>query len=152
AGHGIQVAGNNYLIPVDADIQEEYDTSFLGINVSDVLRVMENAGSRFNMMLLDACRDNPFERRFRSAGGSRGLAAIEAPRGALLAYATAPGKTAADGNGTNGLFTAEILKALSRPDRPIEDVLKEAGAGVERESANKQVPWINSSYRGKFYL
>jgi uncharacterized caspase-like protein len=152
AGHGIQTAGNNYLIPIDADIQEEYDTSFLGINVNDVLRVMESAGTRFNMLLLDACRDNPFERRFRSAGGSRGLAPIEAPRGALIAFATAPGKTAADGDGTNGLFTAEFLKAVARPGQSIDEMLKETGAGVEKASGNKQVPWINSSYRGKFYL
>ena len=152
AGHGIQTAGNNYLIPIDADIQEEYDTSFLGINVNDVLRVMEGAGTRFNMLLLDACRDNPFERRFRSAGGSRGLAPIEAPRGALIAFATAPGKTAADGDGTNGLFTSEFLKAIARPGHSIDEMLKETGAGVEKASGNKQVPWINSSYRGKFYL
>jgi len=151
AGHGIQVGGNNFLIPVDADIQDEHDTSFLGINVNDVMRAMEGAGSRFNMMLLDACRDNPFERSFRSTA-ARGLAAIDAPRGALVAYATAPGKTAADGDGVNGLFTAELLKAMARTELPIDEVLKEAGAGVERASANKQVPWVNSSYRGKFFL
>lgn len=151
AGHGIQVAGNNFLIPVDADIQDEHDTSFLGINVNDVMRAMESAGSRFNMMLLDACRDNPFERGFRSIT-SRGLAAIDTPRGALVAYATAPGKTAADGDGVNGLFTSELLKAMARTELPIDEVLKEAGAGVEKASANKQVPWVNSSYRGKFFL
>jgi hypothetical protein len=151
AGHGIQVAGANYLIPVDADITEEAAASMLGIDLQQVLRVMENAGSRLSMVFLDACRDNPFERAFRSSG-ARGLAAVDAPRGTLLAYATAPGKTAADGIGTNGLFTAELLKAMSHPDLTIDEVLKLAGSGVEKASGNKQVPWINSSYRGKFYF
>jgi hypothetical protein len=151
AGHGIQVAGANYLIPVEADITEEAAASMLGVDLQQVLRVMENAGSRLSMVFLDACRDNPFERAFRS-GGARGLAAVDAPRGTLLAYATAPGKTAADGDGANGLFTAELLKAMSRPGLTIDEVLKEAGAGVEKASGNKQVPWINSSYRGKFYF
>jgi hypothetical protein len=149
AGHGIQVGGANYLIPVEADIAEEHDASLLGIDVQQVLRVMENAGSRFNMVFLDACRDNPFERQFRSAG-ARGLAPIDAPRGTLIAYATAPGKTAADGDGSNGLFTAELLKAMSRPGLGVEEVLKQAGAGVEKASNNRQVPWINSSFRGRF--
>jgi uncharacterized caspase-like protein len=94
AGHGVQVRGRNYLIPIEADIADENDAGLLAIDLESVQHVMEDAGVRLSLFILDACRDDPFERRFRSAG-SRGLAPVDAARGSVIAYATAPGKTAA---------------------------------------------------------
>jgi len=150
AGHGIQVKGSNYLIPVDADIKTEYDAAFLSINVSDVLRMMDEASSRLNLVILDACRDNPYQRQLRSP--SAGLAPVEAPRGTMVGYATAPGKTAADGDSDNGLYTGELLKAMATPGLKVEDVFKRAGAAVEAASGNRQTPWVHSSFRGDFYF
>lgn len=152
AGHGMQVRGHNYLIPVDAEISDENDTALLAIDLETVQHEMEAAGVRLSLYILDACRDNPFEKRFRSAG-SRGLAPIDAARGTVIAFATAPGKTAADGDGGgHGLFTGELLKAVVRPGLELEEVLKETAAGVERASKNQQTPWYNSAFHGRFYF
>jgi formylglycine-generating enzyme required for sulfatase activity len=150
AGHGVQVKGSNYLVPVDADIKTEHDAAFLSINVADILRLMDDASSRLNLVILDACRDNPYQRSLRSTAS--GLAPVEAPRGTLVAYATAPGKTAADGEASNGLYTSELLKAMAIPGLKVEDVFKRAGAGVEVASNNRQTPWVHSSFRGEFYF
>jgi len=151
AGHGVQVRGSNFLVPVDADIKTEHEAGFLSINLADVLRLMDEASSRLNLVILDACRDNPYQRSMRSSS-SAGLAPVEAPRGTLVAYATAPGKTAADGDSGNGLYTAELLKAMAIPGLKVEEVFKRAGAGVEFASGNKQTPWVHSSFRGEFYF
>jgi hypothetical protein len=95
AGHGMQVKGRNYLIPVDASIDTESDVKFEAMNAGLILGKMEDAGNQINIVILDACRDNPFARRFRSA--RRGLARMDAPKGSLVAYATSPGSVAADG-------------------------------------------------------
>ncbi|MBW8004048.1 MAG: hypothetical protein FVQ80_18990 [Planctomycetes bacterium] len=97
AGHGMQIGGRNYLIPVDADIKAEDEVRFQSIDAGLVLGKMESAGNRTNIVILDACRDNPFQRSFRSS--SRGLAVVEAPRGSLVVYATSPGSVAAEGKG-----------------------------------------------------
>jgi len=110
AGHGLQVAGRNYMVPVDATIKSESEVEVESVDVASVLARMETARNRLNIVVLDACRDNPFGRSFRSA--ARGLAAIDAPSGTLIAYATAPGKLARDGEGANGLYTAELLRAI----------------------------------------
>ena len=95
AGHGMQVRGKNYLIPIDAEIENESSVVSEAVDVDQVLNQIGPA--RLSMVILDACRNNPFERKFRSSAGG-GLAQIDAPTGTLLAYATAPGKVAADGN------------------------------------------------------
>jgi len=149
AGHGIQVKGANYLIPVDADVKTDYDAAFLSINVADVLRLMDEAGSRLNLVILDACRDNPYQQLRTS---SAGLAPVDAPRASMIAYATAPGRTAADGDASNGLYTGALLKAMSVPGLKVEDVFKQVGGEVERASANRQTPWVHSSFRGEFHF
>ena len=113
AGHGVQVDGANFLVPVGAELDSELSFSFEALDVRHVLNAMENAGSRLNLVILDACRNNPFERRLR--GQSNGLAAIDAASGTLIAYATAPGSVAADGDGKNGLYTEALLGALEEP-------------------------------------
>lgn len=151
AGHGIQVRGKNYLIPIDANIAIENDVALAALDLEVFQQAMEDAGVRLSLFILDACRDNPFERRFRSAG-SHGLAPVDAARGTLIAFATAPGKTAADGSGDHGLYTAQLLMTIVKPGLTLEEVLKEIAEAVERASGNRQTPWYNSAFHGQFYF
>jgi len=150
AGHGMQVNGKNYLVPVDAEIATEQTVRLEAVDVDAVLDQMSAAQARVNIVVLDACRNNPFERRFR--GQSGGLASMDAPAGSYIAYATAPGKVAADGAGNNGLYTSELLAALDTPNAKIEDVFKHVRASVMEKSAGQQTPWESSSLTGDFYF
>ena len=115
-----------------------------------VLGKMEDAENDLNIVVLDACRDNPFSRSFRSS--ERGLAKMDAPKGSLIACATAPGSVAADGTGKNGIYTKYLLKHMKTPDLTIERVLKMVRIDVMDETGDKQVPWESSSLRGDFYF
>ena len=150
AGHGIQAKGKNYLLPIDASIQHEGSLRSEGVDVDAVLDQIASTGSQVNIVVLDACRNNPFERKFRSVGG--GLAQIDAPKGTLIAYATAPGKTASDGSGKNGLYTQELLQALRQPGAKVEEVFKKVRIEVARGSNDAQIPWESSSLTGDFYF
>lgn len=150
AGHGVQVGGENYLIPLKARIEGQPDLELEGIRVTRVLAEMEKANNGMNIVILDACRNNPFARSFRSV--SRGLAHMSAPYGTLLAYATAPGSVAADGDGDNGLYTSEILGAINTPGLRVEDVFKRVRRKVRKKSRGKQVPWESTSIEGDFYF
>lgn len=150
AGHGIQLRGRNYLIPVDADIQSETDVEDQGVDANLMLGMMDEAGNGLNVIILDACRNNPFGRSFRSA--SNGLAQMDAPSGTLIAYATAPGSVASDGNTRNGLYTQELLKNMLVPGLKIEEVFKRVRISVRNSSAGKQTPWESSSLTGDFYF
>ena len=148
AGHGMQVRGKNYLIPVNADIEQEDEVEDQSVDANLVLAKMESARSSLNLMILDACRNNPFPRRFRSA--TQGLAQMEAPTGTLIAFATAPGAIAADGDGANGVYTKHLLANIGRAGLPIEQLFKEVRIGVTRETNHRQVPWESSSLIGNF--
>lgn len=150
AGHGFQVNGRNFLVPVDANITTEQSVRLQAVDADVVIDQMIAARSAVNMVILDACRNNPFERRFRSTGG--GLAQINAPQGTLIAYATAPGRVAADGDGANGLYTEELLRAMAEPGLKVEDVFKQARIRVARRSNDQQIPWEASSLVGDFYF
>ncbi|MBC8792929.1 MAG: hypothetical protein C6Y20_15105 [Tagaea sp. CACIAM 22H2] len=150
AGHGLQVQGRNYLVPVDARITSEQRVRLETLDVEAVLDQMAAAKARVSMVILDACRNNPFERRFRSTGG--GLAQINAPEGTLIAYATAPGRVAADGDGDNGLYTRALLRALGEPGLKVEEVFKQVRIDVARASNGAQVPWEASSLTGDFFF
>ena len=150
AGHGVQLRGRNYLIPVDADIQSETDVEDQGVDTNLMLGMMDEAGNGFNVVILDACRNNPFSRSFRSA--SNGLAQMDAPTGTLIAYATAPGSVASDGNARNGLYTQELLKNMLVPGLSIEEVFKRVRIAVRNSTAGKQTPWEASSLTGDFYF
>jgi hypothetical protein len=151
AGHGIQVGGKNYLIPTKAQIFAEEEVEYEGVDVGFVMSQMEIARNRMNIIILDACRNNPFARSWRSAGGG-GLAFIDAPAGTLIAYSTAPGKVASDGTGANGLYTEELLKQIQHPGLKIEDVFKNVRVEVLQRSNNMQTPWESSSLVGDFYF
>jgi uncharacterized caspase-like protein len=150
AGHGVQVKGENYLIPVDADIKSENEVAYNAVNVGEVLAKFESSRAGVGIVILDACRDNPFSRSLRSQ--QRGLASIDAPRGLLIAYATAPGKTAQDGTERNGLYTSQLLKILQQPNLKVEDVFKRVRVAVTNASNGEQLPWESSSLVGDFYF
>lgn len=150
AGHGIQIKGSNYLIPVDANIVREEEVEYESVDVGLVLAQMEAARNRLNIVILDACRNNPFARRFRSP--QKGLASIDAPSGTLIAYATAPGSVASDGAGKNGLYTQELLKQMRTPNLSIEQVFKQVRIAVRNLTQGRQIPWEASSLVGDFYF
>ena len=150
AGHGVQVNGRNFLIPANADIRYEDEIEDQSVDVSLVLGKMESAKARINLVILDACRNNPFVRGSRSA--QQGLAAMEAPIGSLIAYATSPGQVASDGLGKNGLYTQYLVREIERPGLKVEDVFKRVRAAVRQASNGRQVPWENTSLEGDFYF
>lgn len=150
AGHGMQVKGVNYLVPVAADIQSEADAEDQTVSLDYVLRTMEDSGARFNVAILDACRNNPFARSFRSA--SRGLAQVQAATGTLIAYATAPGGVAADGEGRNGIYTKHLIESIRETDGDILRVFQRVRTGVFKETEGKQTPWESISLVGDFYF
>ncbi len=150
AGHGVQSRGRNYLIPIDADIQSEAEVEDSGVDAGLVLHYMDDAQNGLNIVILDACRNNPFARSFRSAG--EGLAQVDAPTGTLIAYATAPGRVASDGAGQNGLYTSELLKQMRVPGVSLTDVFMRVRAEVMKQTGSKQVPWEASSLVGSFFF
>ncbi|OGR07629.1 MAG: hypothetical protein A2511_16990 [Deltaproteobacteria bacterium RIFOXYD12_FULL_50_9] len=150
AGHGMQVNGRNYLIPVDADIQGEPEVEIKAVDAGAVLAKMDMAKNTMNIVILDACRNNPFSRSFRAV--NLGLASMNAPSGTLIAYATAPGSIASDGTGENGLYTQEVVKAIKKPGLKIEDSFKMVRTSVKQQTGDKQVPWESSSLEGDFYF
>lgn len=150
AGHGVQVSGRNYLIPIDANVDSESDIKFEAVDAGRVLGKMEDAGNGINIIILDACRNNPFASTFRS--GDRGLAKMEAPTGSILAYSTAPGSVAADGEGRNGLYTAKLLKFINQDGLSIEDCFKKVRIEVMQASEKRQIPWESSSLTANFYF
>ena len=150
AGHGVQVRGENYLVSVDSDIRNEDEVADDAINAQLVLEKMQTAGNRMNLVILDACRNNPFAVKSRSAAS--GLATMSAPSGSLVAYSTAPGSVASDGNGNNGLYTQHLARVIRQPGMPVEEVFKQVRAAVRRESNNQQTPWENTALEGQFYF
>ena len=150
AGHGIGVGNRNYIIPVDASVEIEEDVQLEAIDVSRVLSRMKNAGTSLNVVVLDACRNNPFNRSFRSS--STGLVKMDAPVGTLIAYATSPGSVAADGKGRNGLYTSCLLQALKKPNVELKEVFNSAGLMVIKKTGSSQVPWLSSTPMPPFFF
>lgn len=151
AGHGVQVKGINYMPAVDADIQSEEDVPLNSLNLNSLMERLDEAKAGLKILFLDACRNNPYARSFRS--GDRGLARVgAAPSGTLIHFATRPGSVAADGGGANGLYTSELLRHMDSPNVPIEVMLKRVSAAVETASKGAQEPWTEGSIRGEFYF
>lgn len=153
AGHGVQLNGENWLMPVDISTKiEERDVSRQALGLNAIMERLDAVKSAVNIVVLDACRDNPFARSLKRSGAGAGLATVQAPSGTLIAYATAPGKTAADGDGRNSPFTRALVKALELPNLKLEDVFKIVGRTVMQDTGGVQVPWNNSSVTGDFYF
>jgi len=151
AGHGVQSDGVNYLIPVDAEIESDADLEADAFDVGRVLRGMGAAQNEMNIVILDACRDNPLPRSRR--GMERGLARMQAPSGTFIAYAAGPDQSAQDGGrGGNGVFTGELVKAMGEPGLPLEQMFKRVIAGVDAQTHGKQRPWSEASLQGDFYF
>jgi TPR repeat protein len=150
AGHGMQIRGKNFLIPVGADIKREDEVQYKAFDANQLLDKMEAARNPINIVILDACRNNPFSRSFRSS--ATGLAQMEAPVGTYVSFSTAPGRVASDGEGGNGLFTQHLLTSLKTPGLKVEDVFKQVRVRVMQDSGGQQIPWDSSSLTGDFYF
>ncbi len=149
SGHGIQVDGVNYLIPVNSEIMNRDETRFKAIDASLVLEKMRTAGNSMNIIILDACRVNPYK---RERGSGSGLAKMDAPSGSLIVYSTSPGKTASDGIGRNGVFTKHFLRSILSDDLEIGMMLRKIRKSIIDETGGMQVPWESSSLTGEFYF
>jgi uncharacterized protein (TIGR02145 family) len=152
AGHGIQAKGFNYLIPVDAKITNEQQVEYDCVRADRILSLMETSGTKVNVIILDACRNNPFERSWTRSASAPGLAFMSAPKGTLIAYATAPGSTASDGSGKNGLYTSAILESMKIPDITILQMFQNVRNIVALKSQNQQMPWESTSLTADFYF
>jgi formylglycine-generating enzyme required for sulfatase activity len=150
AGHGVQLSGRNYLIPTTARIEREGDVEIEAVSADWVIEQMRYARNRLNIVILDACRNNPFTRSMRSV--DHGLATMDAPAGILIAYSTAPGAVAADGTGRNSPYTEALTQAMREMHEPVEQVFKHVRVGVMSATSGKQVPWESSSLTGDFYF
>ena len=154
SGHGVEVKGKNYLIPVNADIKREYEVVDQAFDASQFLEMMDNIrgpnNKRVNILIVDACRNNELQKSWRST--NNGLARMDAPGGTFISFATAPGRVAADGTGRNSPYTKHLLQALKQPNVPIEQVFKVVRRNVMEETKGEQIPWENSSLVGDFYF
>ncbi len=150
AGHGMQISGNNYLIPVDANIRYEKEVRYRSIDAGYVLVEMENAKCLTNIVILDACRGNPFTRSFSSS--SEGLSTMKTPVGTIIAYSTGPGKKAEDGGGENGVYTAALIEKMKTPGERIVDIFNSVRKMVRKQTGGLQVPWESTSLESPFYF
>jgi tetratricopeptide (TPR) repeat protein len=157
AGHGLQVSGNNYLVPIDAKLERAGDLNFEAIDINLVLQQME-ATRRVNLVFLDACRDNPLSRSLARSLGTRstavgsGLASIQSGVGTMISFATRPDTVALDGEGRNSPFTAALLKHLATPNVDVGLLMRRVRADVIATTREKQEPWDNSSLVGEVIL
>lgn len=150
AGHAVQVDGVNYIIPVEASIEKKYQLRSQCIQMDDILEAMEEARNPTNIIIMDACRNNPFKSATRAA--SRGLARMNSPKGSLLVYATSPGDVAKDGEGRNGVFTSAFLKHVRTPGLEISGLLRRVRSEVLSSTDESQMPWESSSLVGEYYF
>ena len=150
AGHGMQINDTNFLLPIGINVVDESDVEFEAVRADRVIAKMRSAETRLNVVILDACRDNPLRRTFRSS--ARGLARMDAPKGTIIAYATSPGSTAADGQGRNGVYTGHLLDVMAVPGLDIQDMFNEAGMKVMEDTDDAQVPWTSITPIPKYYL
>ena len=153
SGHGVQVNGQNYLIPVDADPKSVNDVEYDCVNAGRVLGKMEDAGNTTNIIILDACRNNPFERGWTRSAQGNGLAFMNAPSGSLIAYATSPGNVAYDATeGVNSPYTAALLQHLETPNISILEMFQRVRGVVMKATDKQQIPWESTSLMGNFYF
>ena len=148
AGHGVQSFGNNYLLPVDVSLSDAADLDLQGVEAQSVLRQMASARNRTNFVILDACRNNPFEDM--AEFDSPGLAEMKAPTGTFLSYATSPGAVALDGLGQNSPFTTALAREMTRPGLPVEQMFKQVRVSVLEKTNGLQTPWDTSSLTNNF--
>lgn len=153
SGHGLQSKGDNYMVPVDAELRSEADVRYKCTPLNLLLAKLEESECPMKLVVLDACRDNPFERSWSKGLGSKGLSVVNAPKGTLISYATSPGRTAADGTGRNSPYTTAFLESLDMPNLSLSDFFDNVGTSVLEKTNDEQTPWIaKSPFRGSFYF
>jgi hypothetical protein len=151
AGHGMQISGENYLTAVDTNFSTDVNAKHSSLPLNKVIDTMEAAGPRMSVIILDACRTNPYERRWR-AGASRGLAPVYAPKGMIVAYATSPGQVAEDGFGRNGAYTSAILQHIAQQNVSIETFFKRVRNTLSASTNGRQISWEHTSLMGEYYF
>lgn len=151
SGHGMQIDGVNYLVPTDANLEIKADVDDQCMNMDFVMRAMDETDNPLKIVILDACRNNPF--RSFSRSGEQGLSMVDAPKGTYIVFATKPGSVASDGTGgRNGLFTSKLLQYINTENLTLEEVFKKVAAEVAKDSEDRQRPWISSDFTGEFYF
>ena len=148
AGHGLQIEGENYLVPTDANLEREADVPLSTMRLVDIMKALETLPSKMRIVILDACRNNPFATLRKSSG--RGLAIVDAPAGSIVAYSTSPGAEALDGTGSNSPYTSALVEAMKEPGLAIEQVFKSVRVRVNKVTEGRQVPWESSSLTANF--
>lgn len=151
AGHGMQIAGENYLTAVNTKFDSEIDAKYSSLPLNKVIEVLEHGPNSTSIIVLDACRNNPYERRWRNVG-SMGLAPVYAPRGTFIAFATSPGQVALDGVGENGAFTAALLRHITSQNVTIEDLFKRVRNTLSASTSGRQTSWEHTSLMGDFFF
>lgn len=152
AGHGMQIDGENYIIPINNPFTDEACVKHRSYSLGELIEGMSKCSNQTNIIILDACRDNPLSSRYRGGIRSTTLAPIYAPKGTLISFSTSPGEKASDGSGRNGLFTESLLKHISTPDLSIEEILKRTRNTLSALSRGKQTSWEHTSLTGNFYF
>lgn len=152
AGHGMQIDGRNYLLAIDTDNADETEAKHSSLSLDKVIEVMEKSATSTRIIILDACRDNPWERAWNRAARSRGLASVYAPKGTIIGFATSPGELASDGKGRNGTYTSALLQHINEPDCTIETMFKQVRNTVAAETRGKQTSWEHTSLSGNFFF
>ena len=152
AGHGMQIDGENYLAAVDTKADDETEAKHSCLALNRVIDTLEKSDTATNIVVLDACRDNPFERAWHRSVSTRGLAPVYAPKGTIIAYATSPGQVANDGAGRNGAYTAALLKHIDTPDCSLESIFKRVRNTLSAATNGKQISWEHTSLAGEFFF
>lgn len=152
AGHAMQFKGENYLNAVDTGFVDEVSAKHSSIPLNQVIDVMDSCSNRTNLIILDACRDNPFVKAWNRSAELNGLAPVHAPEGTLIAFATSPGAKAKDGLGRNGRYTESLLKHINTPDVPVEDLFKRVRNSLSVSTKGEQVSWEHTSLTGDFFF
>jgi hypothetical protein len=152
AGHGVQIDGRNYLMPVDANLNDGDKASQESLYLGDVLHAIERMRPKIAVVILDACRDNPFKDQKNSLASKQGLARVDPPSSTVVFYATRPGGTAQDGDEENGVFTKALLQEIVKPEQPLEVLFRRVSTAVYKNSKGDQEPWVEGVIREEFVL
>ncbi|MGJ4856060.1 caspase family protein [Labrys sp. La1] len=156
SGHGVQVKGRNYLVPVSAKISDELDLDTQTLSLDKLLELVDSAAPKVKIVILDSCRDNPLTRQLTRGAGTRGLARIDldasSAKGTLIAFSTAPGSVAQDGSGRNSPFTTALLAHMETPGLDIRQMFGQVRADVDQSTQGSQTPWVNEAIIGSFAM
>jgi hypothetical protein len=152
AGHGVQIDGRNYLLPVDATLNNGEKASQESLYLGDILHAIERMRPKIAVVVLDACRDNPFKDQKNSPAAKQGLARVDPPTSTVVFYATRPGGTAQDGDDENGVFTKALLQEMVKPEQPLEVLFRRVSTAVYKNSKGEQEPWVEGVIREEVVL